>query len=171
MFMVFAAALGPPLVEAQAISDLLAVPTAEQIIAAAGSEKNAATVVGTAIGQDAVRRFGLPLQAQYIVSLLDVQWRDQWIPKAGVYNAKDGRRVTFVRLSPTEAAATYQRCGRVLVLWPIEVTAETLTLQVVDQGRCSSSGLQLTFRRRGGQLQPDGEPKTIGNEIPQCGCQ
>lgn len=146
--------------------ELPPVPTAEQIIAAAGSEREAAAILSTAIMQDAVVRFRRQSEGAHLVSLLDVQWRDQWVPKEGVTNSKDEQRVAFLRLSKDEATRSYQKGGHVLLLRKIAVTDGVLTLEVVDAGPCSSSGLELTFVRAAGRWRPEGETKKIGDGTP-----
>ena len=147
------------------------VPTAEQIIAAVGSEREAAAIVGVAIAQDAVRRFAAARSTGEVVSLLDWQWREQWVPKLGVGNLTDGRRVTFVRLSATDATEHSEHCGRLLLLRGFVRVNDTLTVQVVDHGRCSSSGFELIFRQVDGHWRPEGEPKEFFNGgVSGCGC-
>jgi hypothetical protein len=146
------------------------VPTSEQIVAAVGSEREAAAIVGAALGQDAVRRFAAPRSDGDVVSLLDSQWREQWVPRLGVGSATDGRRVTFVRLPATDARAYFDRCGRLLLLRGFARLNDTLTVQVVDYGRCSSSGMELTFRQIDGRWRPEGEPKGFTEGVTDCGC-
>ena len=146
------------------------VPTAEQIVAAVGSEREAAAIVSAAVAQDAVRRFAGPRSNGDVVSLLDWQWREQWVPRQGVGNVTDGRRVTFVRLSATDAAEYSEHCGRLLLLRGFVRVNDTLTVQVVDHGRCSSSGLELTFRQIDGHWRPEGEPKEFVEGVSGCEC-
>jgi len=146
-------------------------PTAEQIVAVVGNEREAAAVAASAIALDAVRRFAAPQSNGEVVSLLDWQWREQWVPKQGVGNVTDGRRVTFVRLSATDATEHFEHCGRLLLLRGFVRVNDTLTVQVVDHGRCSSSGFELTFRQVDGHWRPEGEPmKGFGGGSSGCGC-
>lgn len=147
------------------------VPTAEQIVAAVGNEREAAAITGSAIGLDAVRRFAAPQSNGDVVSLLDWQWREQWVPRQGVGNVTDGHRVTFVRLSATDAKEHSERCGRLLLLRGFVRVNDTLTVQVVDHGRCSSSGFELIFRQVDGHWRPEGEPKEFfDGGVSGCGC-
>jgi hypothetical protein len=146
------------------------VPTAEQIIAAVGNEREAAAIAASAIALDAVRRFAAPPANGDVVSLLDWQWREQWVPRQGVGNVTDGRRVTFVRLSATDATEHSERGGRLLLLRGFVRVNDTLTVQVVDHGRCSSSGFELTFRQIDGHWRPEGEPKEFTEGVPTGGC-
>jgi hypothetical protein len=147
------------------------VPTAEQIVAAVGNEREAAAIAASAIALDAVRRFAAPPSNSDVVSLLDWQWREQWVPRQGVGNLTDGRRVTFVRLSATNATEHSERCGRLLLLRRFVRVNDTLTVQFVDYGRCSSSGFELTFRQVDGHWRPEGEPNNgFGGGVSGCGC-
>lgn len=144
--------------------------TAEQIVAVVGSDKEAAAIAVSAIQHDALRRFRDPSSGDSVVALLDSQWREQWLPKESIVNAKDGRRVTFARLSTADAAARYEQCGRLLLLRGFAVVDDTLKVQVVEEGPCSSSGLALMFRNVQGRWHPDGEPTHIGDVRASCRC-
>jgi hypothetical protein len=89
-----------------------ALPTSEQIVAAVGNERDAAAIAAAAIGLDAVRRFAAPGSNGDAVSLLDWEWREQWVSRQGVGSVTDGRRVTFVRLSATDATEHSERGTR-----------------------------------------------------------
>jgi hypothetical protein len=142
---------------------------AAQIAAAAGSESAAAEIVRNAIAQDAVRRFTNRSQASD-VALVDSQWQEQWVPKTGVRNAADSRRVTFIRMAAAEAAAYYQHCGHLLLLRGFARVDNSLTVQIVDESLCSSSGTEMTFMNIDGHWRLDGEPHGFGDVRSSCGC-
>ena len=142
---------------------------AEQIVAAAGSENAAAEIVRNAIAQDAVRRFINPSRTSD-VALVDSQWHEPWAPKAGVLNAADARRVRFIRMAPAEAAAHYQHCGHLLLLRGFALVDRSLTVQIVDESLCSSSGTQLTFTKVDGHWRLQGEPHGFADTRSPCAC-
>jgi len=107
--LVLAVVLAPLVLSAQPRLDGSLMMTAEQIIAVAGSEQDAADLV-----QQALRQF-LPDQARTdgnTVFVVSPQLRADWLP--------DLPHVRWTRLADQDAAAYSNQCGRLLFIRSIQ---------------------------------------------------
>ena len=102
------------------------------------------------------------------VALVDSQWHEQWAPKTGVLNAADSRGVTFIRTAAPEAAAYYRRCGHLVLLRGFARVDNSLTVQIVDESLCSSSGSPMTFMNIDGHWRLEGEPHSFADVRPRA---
>jgi hypothetical protein len=114
--------------------------TAEQIVTVAGSEADAAEVVGFAL-QSTLRI--LARREDGTIFVLASQLRAEWLSAVP--------RVRWVRLSDADALAHYERCGRLLLIRSITPSQqEGLKLSVSEGNRCSSTSQDYNVVRRAG---------------------
>jgi hypothetical protein len=148
-------------------ADALAAPTAQEMIAAAGGEHEAGMLLGVALREIAFRQLLRSSESDHLFSLLNTQWRKEWVPTDGVY--KDDRHVMFTQVSRELALGRYQQGGRVLLIQLASVTSDKLELIAVDQGPCSAAGVRLVFQRANRQWQRQGLAESFEKTQPNCG--
>jgi hypothetical protein len=116
-------------------------PTADQIVANAGSEADA-----TDLMRQVLRNF-FPVHARSdngAVYVLASQLRPEWLP--------DVPQVRWVRLAEQEATTHNEQCGRLLLVqWVRPFSIDRLSLAISGGTKCHSRGAMPSFVRRSGR--------------------